>query len=101
MTTSRREWIQSLCGGLGSVGLLGSLASSSAQAAPTVHYAGPAIAHKAIYLNVPWFIGRAAIYFVVWILLAMLLNFKNSRLEWKRVLRPRETGDEPAPDLHA
>lgn len=33
--------------------------------------------------------------------LAMLLNFKNSRLEWKRVLRSREAGDERAPDLHA
>jgi len=47
MTTSRREWIQSLCGGLGSVGLLGSLASTSAQAATTGHYTGPAIAPKA------------------------------------------------------
>ena len=25
--------------------------------------------------------------------LALLLNFKNARLEWKRVLRPREAGD--------
>jgi GxxExxY protein len=32
--------------------------------------------------------------------LALLLNFKNSRLEWKRVLRPRETGEQEAPDLH-
>jgi GxxExxY protein len=32
--------------------------------------------------------------------LALLLNFKNSRLEWKRVLRPRETGEQGAPDLH-
>jgi len=39
----------------------------------------PAIVHKAVYLNVPWFIGRAAIYFVVWILLAMLLNFWSRR----------------------
>ena len=31
--------------------------------------------------------------------LALLLNFKNSRLEWKRVLRPREGEQEP-PDLH-
>jgi GxxExxY protein len=31
--------------------------------------------------------------------LALLLNFKNSRLEWKRVLRPRE-GEQGAPDLH-
>ena len=33
--------------------------------------------------------------------LALLLNFKNSRLEWKRVLRPLEAGDQKAPDLHA
>lgn len=32
--------------------------------------------------------------------LALLLNFKNSRLEWKRVLRPRDTGEQEAPDLH-
>ena len=31
--------------------------------------------------------------------LALLLNFKNSRLEWKRVLRPRE-GEQEAPNLH-
>ena len=31
--------------------------------------------------------------------LGLLLNFKNSRLEWKRVLRPRE-GEQEAPDLH-
>ena len=29
--------------------------------------------------------------------LALLLNFKNARLEWKRVLRPRE---QDMPDLH-
>jgi GxxExxY protein len=32
--------------------------------------------------------------------LALLLNFKNSRLEWKRVLRPREAGEQETPDLH-
>ena len=47
MTISRREWIQSLCGGLGSVGLLGTLASQQAQAAALGHYAGPALAPKA------------------------------------------------------
>jgi GxxExxY protein len=30
--------------------------------------------------------------------LALLLNFKNARLEWKRVIRD---ADEKAPDLHA
>ncbi len=33
--------------------------------------------------------------------LAILQNFKNSRLEWKRVLHQREAGDEHPPDLHA
>jgi GxxExxY protein len=33
--------------------------------------------------------------------LAILLNFKNARLEWKRVLRPGEPGEHDTPDLHA
>ena len=33
--------------------------------------------------------------------LAVLLNFKNARLEWKRVLRPGEAGEHDTPDLHA
>jgi hypothetical protein len=33
--------------------------------------------------------------------LALLLNFKNARLEWKPVLRPRESGEHDLPDLHA
>jgi GxxExxY protein len=33
--------------------------------------------------------------------LAILLNFKNSRLERKRVLHQREAGDEHPSDLHA
>jgi GxxExxY protein len=32
--------------------------------------------------------------------LALLLNFNNSRLEWKRVLRPRESAERIGPDLH-
>jgi GxxExxY protein len=31
--------------------------------------------------------------------LALLLNFKNVRLEWKRVLRPREAAENDTPDL--
>jgi GxxExxY protein len=31
--------------------------------------------------------------------LALLLNFKNARLEWKRVLRPRSDDQPEAPDL--
>ena len=33
--------------------------------------------------------------------LALLLNFKNARLEWKRVLRPQPTDESDPPDLHA
>ena len=33
--------------------------------------------------------------------LALLLNFKNARLEWKRVLRPGGPGERNTPDLHA
>jgi GxxExxY protein len=33
--------------------------------------------------------------------LALLLNFKNSRLEWKRVLRPREADEQTVPDLQS
>jgi GxxExxY protein len=33
--------------------------------------------------------------------LALLLNFKNARLEWKRVLRLREAAEHDMPDLHA
>jgi|SRR5689334_19786790 GxxExxY protein len=33
--------------------------------------------------------------------LALLINFKNARLEWKRVLRPQVLGEHENPDLHA
>ncbi len=33
--------------------------------------------------------------------LAMLINFKNARLEWKRVLRSQEPDERNNPDLHA
>jgi GxxExxY protein len=33
--------------------------------------------------------------------LALLLNFKNARLEWKRVLRPQESDERSNPDFHA
>jgi GxxExxY protein len=32
--------------------------------------------------------------------LALLINFKNARLEWKRVLRPQEDEKRTQPDLH-
>ena len=33
--------------------------------------------------------------------LALLINFKNARLEWKRVLRPQENEEGTKPDLRA
>ena len=33
--------------------------------------------------------------------LALLVNFKNARLEWKRVLRPQANDEQDTPDLHA
>ena len=33
--------------------------------------------------------------------LALLINFKNARLEWKRVLRPKESDQQNTADLHA
>jgi len=33
--------------------------------------------------------------------LALLINFKNARFEWKRVLRPQEIDERNNPDLHA
>jgi hypothetical protein len=39
--------------------------------------ADPALAHKTPYLNVPFFIARAVVYFVIWIALAMVVNRKS------------------------
>src|SRR5213593_4481440 len=33
--------------------------------------------------------------------LAVLINFKNARLGWKRVLRPQQTEEGSQPNLHA
>jgi len=33
--------------------------------------------------------------------LALLINFKHSRLRWKRVLRSQEPDKDGEPDLHA
>jgi hypothetical protein len=40
--------------------------------------------HKSLYLNVPFFLTRAAIYFAVWIGLAWLINRWADRLEHQR-----------------
>src|ERR1700733_7936776 len=44
---SRRGMIESLCGGLGSIGLAGMLAGPPAEAAALSHYAGPKLPVKA------------------------------------------------------
>ncbi|HZT34261.1 MAG TPA: hypothetical protein VFA33_30500 [Bryobacteraceae bacterium] len=41
---------------------------------PEVAAADEAIRHKQAYLNVPFFLGRAAFYFLGWIVFALLLN---------------------------
>jgi len=46
-TFSRRAMIQSLCGGLGSVGVAGLLAAQKAHAAPMGHYTGPHLPARA------------------------------------------------------
>ena len=43
-------------------------------ARPEVVAGDPYLEHKAAYLNVPFFVARAAIYFGIWILLGTLLN---------------------------
>jgi hypothetical protein len=37
--------------------------------------------HKALYLNVPFFLGRAVFYFAVWVFLARLVNHWSRRLD--------------------
>ncbi len=41
---------------------------------PAAVRASALLAHKAFYLNVPFFIARAAVFFILWILLAHFLN---------------------------
>jgi len=55
---------------------------------PAKAQASEAVAHKALYLNVPFFIIRAAVFFAAWIVLAHFLN------KWSR--EQDETGN---PDL--
>ena len=44
---TRRALVQALCGGFGSVGLIGMLANEQASAATTGHYIGPRLPVKA------------------------------------------------------
>src|SRR5262249_19169640 len=41
---------------------------------PAVVAGDKALQHKAAYLNVPFFLGRAALYFAIWLALAYLFN---------------------------
>jgi len=57
-------------------------------ARPDVVAADPRLQTKHIYLNVPFFLGRTALYFVIWIALASLL------VRWSR---ERDTRPDPNP----
>ena len=54
---SRREMIQSLCGGLGTVGLAGLFAQEAARGATLGRYAGPALPAKAKHVIVLFLAG--------------------------------------------
>jgi hypothetical protein len=41
----------------------------------------PVLIHKAAYLNVPFFLGRAVFYFAVWILLTKVLNHWSAEVD--------------------
>jgi hypothetical protein len=56
------------------VPLLFGLGSLYLWAQPEVVRESEDLQHKSTYLNVPWFVARTAGYFVVWFLLAYLLN---------------------------
>src|SRR5690606_6069242 len=43
-------------------------------ARPDAVAADPILQHKSLYLNVPFFVARAALYFAVWIFLSWRLN---------------------------
>jgi hypothetical protein len=55
---------------------------------PAAVAADPVLQHKALYLNVPFFIARAVIYFVCWSALAVMLN-RWSRTQDQR-LEPQD-----------
>ncbi|MCX8072126.1 MAG: hypothetical protein N3C12_06720 [Candidatus Binatia bacterium] len=58
-----------------------------ADAAKVAH--DPLLQHKSVYLNVPFFVGRAVLYFVVWTLLA---NFLSRWSEAQENGEPRAIG---------
>src|SRR5262249_19180377 len=57
-------------------------------ASPDAVAADPKLQTKHVYLNVPFFLGRAALYFLIWIALASLL------VRWSR---ERDTTPDPNP----
>jgi hypothetical protein len=54
--------------------LLLGLPALYAWARPDVVSADPVLQHKALYLNVPFFVARALVYLVCWVVLALLLR---------------------------
>jgi hypothetical protein len=56
-------------------------------AKPELVAADPLLQHKAVYLNVPFFLGRAAFYLAAWIVLAQLLSRWSAELDAAPSLR--------------
>ncbi|HVM96497.1 MAG TPA: hypothetical protein VMT89_08915 [Candidatus Acidoferrales bacterium] len=48
----------------------------------------PLLQHKAPYLNVPFFLGRAVFYFAVWLILSRLLNYWSLEQDKTKDSRP-------------
>jgi hypothetical protein len=58
-------------------------------ARPEVVAADPLLQHKSLYLNVPFFILRAGLYFAVWIFLAWRLTSWSRQIEYHHEVTPR------------
>jgi hypothetical protein len=87
---------EGLAGALDAVGLLGTYHSLW----PPRTTADPVLEHKSLYLNVPFSLLRAAVYFAVWLTLAHFLNRWSQRDdEAGRVLHPRRYRLLSAPGL--
>ena len=74
------------------VPLLFGLPSLFMWARPEAVAADPILQMKAPYLNVPFFIGRAVMYFVVWLLLSYLLNrWSDAQDRGEVAVRPEDS----------
>ena len=61
---------------------------------PAIVANDPLLVHKSLYLNVPFFLGRAVFYFAVWLGIAGLIRFTSARQarEWSDVRHERMRG---------